>query len=180
MADLIRRPGAPARLRRARTADQGPSTEYLSFGLAGDVYAVPVALVTTILKPPPLTPVPRAPGAIIGIIGARGQLVTVIDLRRRLRLAEQPATRRSRVLLTSAVEGETLGLFVDEVFQVYVLTERDVEPAAAALGGDAASYISGIARPSRGAGLTRQGEAQAEGAASVVILLDLKSILTLL
>jgi purine-binding chemotaxis protein CheW len=166
-------------LRRARPRDQGPSTEYLAFGLAGDVYAAPVSLVKEILKPPPLTPVPRAPHAVMGIISVRGQLVTVVDLRRRMRLAEPPHSRRARILLANATEGETLGLYVDEVFQVYRLTDGDIEHAAAALGGDVAGYIAGIARPSRGAGLTRQGDAKAEGTASVVILLDLRAVLSL-
>lgn len=178
MADLARRPGSPAMLRRARPQDRGPSTEYLAFGLAGDVYAAPVALVREILKPPPLTPVPRAPYAVMGIISVRGQLVTVLDLRRRMRLAEPPHSRKARVLLATGADGETLGLYVDEVFQVYRLSETDIEHAASALGGDVAGYIAGIARPSRGAGLTRQGDAKAEGTASVVILLDLRAILS--
>jgi purine-binding chemotaxis protein CheW len=166
-------------LRRARSQDRGPSTEYLAFGLAGDVYAAPVSLVQKIWQPSPLTPVPRAPAAVMGIISVRGQLVTVIDLRRRMRLAEQPHTRRARILLVNAPEGETLGLYVDEVFQVYRLTDSDIEPTTSAFGGDVASYVAGIARPSRGAGLTRQGDAKAEGTASLLILIDLRSVLSL-
>src|SRR6476659_4818315 len=118
MANLARRSGSPAGLRRARPHDRGPRTEYLAFCLAGDVYAAPVSFVREILKPPPLTPVPRAPNAVLGIISVRGQLVTVYDLRRKLRVAAERATRKTRILLVDA-ESETLGLYVDEVLQVY-------------------------------------------------------------
>ena len=184
MADLVRRAGSPAGLRRARPQDRGPRTEYLAFVLAGDVYAAPVSFVREILKPPPLTPVPRAPHAIMGIVSVRGQLVTVIDLRRRLRLGEPVPTRRARILLADASGGETIGLFVDEVLQVYRLSESEKEPAAAALGGDVAPYIEGIARPSVGSGLAAGGGRRAvegrtvdESQISVVILLDLRAVL---
>src|SRR4029077_7775101 len=117
MVDLARRAKMPAALKRSRQQDRGPRTEYLAFTLGGDVYAAPVALVREILKPPPLTPVPRAPHQIIGIVSVRGQLVTVVDLRRKLRIDQPPLTRRARILLVDATEGEIMGVFVDEVLQ---------------------------------------------------------------
>jgi purine-binding chemotaxis protein CheW len=181
MADLMRRPknqGATAK--RARQLDRGPRTEYLGFLLGRDVYAAPVALVREILKPPPLTPVPRAPHQILGIVSVRGQLVTVIDLRRRLHLEEGPVSRRSRILLVDAPHGEVMGLYVDEVLQVYRLAESEIEPAQSALGGEVAGYIAGIARPAIGSAATAQlpGTGLISTAdASVVILLDLRAVL---
>ncbi|AUX20983.1 chemotaxis protein CheW [Sorangium cellulosum] len=177
MANLTRRPArTPVSKRNPRAAASGPRTEYLAFTLAGDTYAAPVSLVREILKPPPLTPVPRAPEATMGIVSVRGQLVTVIDLRRRMRLTEAAPTRRARILLVdAAASGETLGLFVDEVQQVYRLADAEIEHAATALGGDVAGYIAGIARPMHGASAPEgtQGEAQPR----VIILLDLQAIL---
>jgi purine-binding chemotaxis protein CheW len=141
------------------SADVGRRTEYLAFVLAGDTYAVRIAYIAEILKPPPVTPVPRAPRDVIGVMSVRGRLVTVIDLRRRFRLAEHPADRRTRILLVEAGE-EHIGLLVDEVLQVYRLAESEIEPAQV-LGGDQPAHIAGIGRP--------------EGA--LLILLDLKPIL---
>jgi purine-binding chemotaxis protein CheW len=193
MVDLARRPRGG--LRRARQLDRGPVVEYLAFGLAGDPYAAPVNLVREILKPPPLTPVPRAPHAVLGIVSVRGQLVTVMDLRRRLRLVEQPLTRRARILLVEGAAGETIGLFVDEVLAVYRLSESEIEPAATALGNDVAPYIAGIARPGMAkmvaavaptaveppAAPTRHvpevAPPVADEADGVIILLDLRAVL---
>ncbi len=142
-----------------RSADLGRRTEYLAFVLAGDTYAVRIAFIAEILKPPPVTPVPRAPREIIGVMSVRGRLVTVVDLRRRFRLAEHPPDRRTRILLVEAGD-EHIGLLVDEVLQVYRLAESEIEPAHV-LGGDQQAHIAGIGRP--------------EGA--LLILIDLKPIL---
>ena len=175
MADLVRRNGPQLHgLRRTKSRDGNPRTEYLAFRLAGDLYAAPVSLIREILKLPPLTPVPRAPEAIMGIISVRGQLVTVFDLRQKLRLAPGVSTPRSRILLVDATDGEILGLYVDEVLQVYRLAEAEIEPAAMALGAEVAGHIAGIARPTQGSS-ARQVETESGG--SVVILLDLRVLL---
>lgn len=182
MVDLARRAKQPGPLKRSRQQDRGPRTEHLAFTLGGDVYATPVRLIREILKPPPLTPVPRAPHHIIGIVSVRGQLVTVVDLRRRLHLYEVPPSRKSRILLVDASGGEVMGLLVDEVLQVYRLAESEIEPAATALGGEVAGYIAGIARPAIAAAVAQPtpgalAPVPAGPDASVVILLDLRAVL---
>ncbi|MGO8995904.1 MAG: chemotaxis protein CheW [Polyangiaceae bacterium] len=150
---------AESRVASRRSGDTGKRTEYLAFVLAGDTYAIQIAFIAEILKPPPLTTVPRAPKEVIGVMSVRGRLVTVVDLRRRFRLAEQPSDRKTRILLVEAGD-EHIGLLVDEVLQVYRLSESEIEPAQV-LGGDQPAHIAGIGRP--------------EGA--LLILVDLKPIL---
>jgi purine-binding chemotaxis protein CheW len=153
---LLRRSEARA---PRRAVDLGRRVEYLAFILAGDTYAVQIAFIAEILKPPPVTEVPRAPRDVIGVMSVRGRLVTVIDLRRRFRLAEQTPDRKTRILLVETGE-EQIGLLVDEVLQVYRLADSEIEPAQV-LGGDQPAHIAGIGRP--------------EGA--LLILIDLKPIL---
>ncbi len=141
MADMVR---AHARdLRRA--TDTGKRVEYLAFTLGSQIYAVPIQHIAEILKPPPVTEIPRAPRNVVGIISVRGKLVTVIDLRRRFGLIEAPFDRSTRILLSDTGDDEPIGLLVDEVIQVYRLSEQEIEPAAA-LGGDQPAYILGIGR----------------------------------
>ena len=157
MSAILRKKNDRAAARRA--ADIGRRVEYVSFSLAGEAYAVPIAHIAEILKPLPITPVPRAPRVVIGVMTVRGRLVTVFDLRRRLRLPESPLDQRSRILITDTGD-ERIGLLVDEVMQVHRLAETEIE-ARDVLGGDPDPYIAGIGRP--------------EGA--LLILLDLRPIL---
>jgi hypothetical protein len=103
-------------------------------------------LVREILKPPPLTEVPRAPHTVMGIISVRGQLVTVVDLRApapagatahagaRILLAEGARARDARAVRRRGAAGPSPGRGRDRA-------------AAPALGGDVAEHIAGIARP---------------------------------
>jgi purine-binding chemotaxis protein CheW len=160
MADLARvRRGAIA---RRGAVDRGPVREFLAFVLGSELYGVELKRIREILSPPPITYVPRAQRDVIGVCSVRGLLVTVMDLRRRLKHEERPLTRRGRILLAEAEGGETIGLLVDEVRQVVRLADTEIELATAVLGGEVSEHVLGIGRPPDG----------------VVILLDLGSIVT--
>jgi len=150
-----------------RAGEMGARTEYLAFALAGEDYAVRIAHVAEILKPPPITEVPRASPTVLGVVSVRGRLVTVVDLRRRFRLPEATVDglpdRKARILLADVGRGEQIGLLVDEVRQVWRLAADEIEPANA-LGGEQPAHIAGIGRPANGDGI-------------VLILLDLHPIL---
>lgn len=160
MANLVRSSGA-AISRRSQTTNRGPLSEYLAFTLGSDTYAVPIGVVREILKPPPIAEVPRAPQEVLGVASVRGMLVTVIDLRLRLRMAPSEPTRKSRILLVEGAEEELIGLLVDEVRQVYRLADAEIEPAAEVMGGQLADYVIGVGRP--------EGE--------LVLIIDLRAVI---
>jgi purine-binding chemotaxis protein CheW len=149
-----------------RAGESGTRTEYLAFVIASEKYAVQIAHIAEILRPPPITQVPRASAAVLGVISVRGRLVTVVDVRARFGLGQlkaDPLDRKCRILLTNVEGGEQIGLLVDEVQQVWRLASEEIEPAEA-LGGEQPAYISGIGRPAADPG-------------SILILLDLRPIL---
>jgi purine-binding chemotaxis protein CheW len=160
MADLVQRDAGAIQPRRGSKV-RGPRVEYLAFRLGSDTYAVPIGEVREILKLPPVTEVPRAPGDVMGVVSVRGLLVTVVDLKQRLRVSPAEITKKGRILLVMGAENEILGLYVDEVLQVYRLAETEVEVAGNVLGGKLGDYVVGIGRP--------------EGA--LLILIDLGPIL---
>jgi purine-binding chemotaxis protein CheW len=168
---LVARRGAEPRAAMRRAGELGKRTEYLAFRLGGDLYAVPIGFIAEILKPPPITEVPRAPKDIIGVMSVRGRLFTVLDLRRRFHLVEAPVGLRTRILLVAGAESQVaaaggrtdndpIGLLVDEVVQVHRLAETEIEQASV-LGGEQPAHIAGIGRPP----------------GAILILLDLKPVL---
>lgn len=158
MVELVRSPLArPPR----RGNDRGPIREFLIFSLASELYGVELAGIKEIVSPPPITPVPRSAPGVVGVCSVRGLLVTVLDLRLRLRVETRALGRRTRILLSTAQSGEAIGLLVDEVRQVVRLAEGEIEVAATALGGDVAEHVLGVGRSD---GL-------------FLVLLDLKAIL---
>ena len=120
--------------------------EFLAVMLAGQTYGVELTRIREILSPPQLTAVPRAPAHVTGVCSVRGQLITVIDLRSRLRLEQAPLTRKTRILLTENA-GEVVGLYVDEVRHVLRLTEAEIELATGVFGNDVSEHVIGIGRP---------------------------------
>lgn len=158
---------SPDRVERrgtVRRAQAGNLEEYLAFVLGDDAYAVHISHIAEILKPLPITEVPRARRDVVGVMSVRGRLVTVLDLKRRFSIAEAktgvPSESKTRILLVDAGE-ELMGFIVDEVLQVYRLAEDEIEPASA-LGGDQPQHITGVGRPHAG---------------PLLVLLDLRPII---
>jgi purine-binding chemotaxis protein CheW len=148
--------------------------EYIGFRAHNELFALPLSLVREIQKVPPITEVPRARADILGIVSIRGQVTTVIDLRRRLDFTPGEQTAHTRILLVEGGE-EVVGLMVDEVTQVYRLSDAEIEPAGSVLGGNLASHVAGVGRP-RVRGL--RGDT-AQSSDEVLILLDLGALLAI-
>jgi purine-binding chemotaxis protein CheW len=149
--------------------------EFLAFKLASETYALPLAGVQEILKPPKITRVPRASYHTLGIVSVRGRVTTVLDLRRRLHVAEAPMDKNTRVLLVDAGE-EVLGLLVDSVLQVYRLYDDEVE-LASAVGGDLNEYVMGIGRPRAVRTLGRSSSQDRDDPNDILILLAIEPLL---
>lgn len=120
--------------------------EYLSFFLDAEVYGLDLSRIQAIIVVPELTEVPRAPRAVVGICSVRGVLVTVVDLRRRMQLAERPLTRQARILLTTTRDDEAIGLLVDGVRHVVRPKPDQVELTAPVFGNELTEHVIGIAR----------------------------------
>ena len=133
-----------------RADELGKRAEYLAFMLGTEAYAIQIGNIVEILKPLPITEIPRADPEVVGVMSVRGRLVTVVDLKRRFRLTRTfTMDKKSRILLVDAA-GELIGLLVDEVIQVYRLSESEIEPPHV-LGTEQPPHVVGLGRPVGGA-----------------------------
>ena len=103
--------------------------EILVFGLDGSDYAVAVERVREIVRMKTLTHVPRAPAWMLGVVALRGEIVEVIDLRRRLGLGASTPDRSHRIIVLHGDTDQVTGLLVDSVSEVFRVPEDRVLPA---------------------------------------------------
>jgi purine-binding chemotaxis protein CheW len=154
LEDFFYRPDetAPAvpELAPAARADEPPAVlareEYLTFLLGAEEYAVAIERVREVLRAPPVTEVPRAPEHILGVVTVRGEVVAVIDPRRRLGLpARDPGEPEAKLVVVDAGDG-CCGLLVDHVASVVRLAPGSIEPCPQGIAGQRGEFLAGIGR----------------------------------
>jgi purine-binding chemotaxis protein CheW len=106
--------------------------KYLTFMLGAEHYSLPILKVREIMRLCPITPVPRMPVYIQGVINLRGKIVPVLDLRARFRLPEYADRDRVCIIVVQLDNGDgsanLMGMIVDMVEEVSQYTEAEIEP----------------------------------------------------
>lgn len=123
--------------------------QYVTLGVAKEIFAAPVATVQEILDMLPIARLPRAPENLLGMIDVRGKGVPVLDLRLTLGLESAPDTENTRIVVLSINGSQgpvTLGLRTDKVFEVTVLDSETLDPPPTVSSGWGGQCIKGIGR----------------------------------
>jgi purine-binding chemotaxis protein CheW len=112
------------------------SGQFSTFFVADLFFGVDVLNVQEVLRFQQMTPVPQAPGVIEGLINLRGQIVTAIDMRRRLGLPPRDGVKSPMNIVVRTTDG-AVSLLVDEIGDVldmdaatYERPPENLEPAA--------------------------------------------------
>lgn len=113
------------------------------FALDQGRYALPLERVERVVRMVEVTPLPKTPAIVRGIVNLRGRLVPVIDLRRRFGLPER-STRLDDQLLIARSAGRTLAMIVDVVSGVDECDAREMVASASVVPGT--DYVQGIAK----------------------------------
>ncbi|MDX2186332.1 MAG: chemotaxis protein CheW [Opitutaceae bacterium] len=114
-----------------------------TFTVAGLYFGVDVLKVQEVLKPRPLAPVPLAAKEVEGLINLRGQVVTTLDLRRRLGFPARPAGEESMLMIARTADGN-VGLLVDSVGDVIDVQQSDFEPPPQNVPAHARELVLGV------------------------------------
>lgn len=113
-------------------AENIETTQYLTFNLADEVFAVDVGRVREILEITSITKVPQTPDFMRGVINLRGSVVPVIDMRLKFGMTESERTVNTCIIVVEVVmDGETivLGSLADSVQEVIELEQENIEAA---------------------------------------------------
>jgi purine-binding chemotaxis protein CheW len=126
-----------------------PTARVLTMTLGRELYAVSVLNVREIIRPLDISPVPRSPAELLGVVNLRGKIVPIIDLRVKFGFEFTGRTERTCIVVvqTGKVGSQKLtGLMVDEVQEVLSLSGGDLEEAPNFGTTVEATYIHGLAK----------------------------------
>lgn len=118
--------------------------QWVTFKLDEEIYGINVMQVQEVLRLTEIAPVPGAPDYVMGIVNLRGNVVTVIDTRKRFGLFQKEADDATRIVIVE-VDNQVIGILVDSVAEVVNIRESEIETSPN-LGEDneSSKYIQGV------------------------------------
>jgi purine-binding chemotaxis protein CheW len=138
--------------------------QLVTFMLGAEEYGVPISQIQEIDRLAKITKVPKAAEFIEGITNLRGEVIPVLDTRKRFELETKPSDDRTRIIIVD-LGGIKTGLVVDSVREVLNLAKKDIAPPPEAIGsGIDQQFISGIGKVDAGK--------------RMIVLLDVERILS--
>jgi purine-binding chemotaxis protein CheW len=127
--------------------------KFLTFQLAGHEYGIGILKVREIIGLLDITPVPRMPAFVRGVINLRGKVIPVIDLRLKFGLEAKEDTKQTCIIVVDVPVGDMvtlMGILVDTVSEVVNITEKDVDRAINFGASVNSSFILGAAKTKGG------------------------------
>ncbi len=126
MGQLVQAKGGAVAIK----VDEAPS-QYLTFALGGEMFAVGILNVKEIIEYGNLTEIPMMPTFIRGVINLRGSVVPVIDLAARFGGSPAELGKRTCIVIVEVADADTqhdIGIMVDAVSEVLDIPASEIEP----------------------------------------------------
>lgn len=131
-------------MNQATETGQDQVVQWVTFRLGDETYGINVMQVQEVLRVTEIAPVPGAPDHVLGIINLRGNVVTVIDTRKRFGLPPGEVDDNSRVVIIET-QSQVFGILVDSVAEVVELGRSEIDVAPNVGNEESARYIQGVA-----------------------------------
>ncbi len=135
--------------------------QYLTFQLMNEQYGVAIETVREINQFGEITPVPKTPDYVKGVMNLRGKIIPVVNLRVKFGMNPKETTRDTCIIVIDSEIGQ-VGMIVDSVKEVIDLQEAQIEPAPSLGNHQALSFVRGMGKVDN----------------HVVILVDIESAFT--
>lgn len=121
------------------------SRQFVVFRLDNEEYGIEILRVKEIKEMIRITRVPKAAHYVRGVINLRGEVIPIVDLRKKFSLIKNSDNDSTRIIIV-AVEDITVGLVVDTSSEVLDIMNEDIEEAPNTIGSVEQGYISGIGK----------------------------------
>ncbi len=119
--------------------------QIILFELGRSFYGIPIEKVSEIIKIEEIAMLPKAPYYIEGIINLRGNVVPVIDLRKRFNMESIERTKKNKIIVV-LIGKRLFGIIVDSVHEVLTLSRENIEPSLPTASGIKADFIESIGK----------------------------------
>jgi len=119
--------------------------QLILFELGNSYYGIPIEKVSEINRIEQITVLPKAPKHVEGVINLRGNVVPVIDLRKRFGMKLVERTKKNKIIVV-IVEKRLFGIIVDTVHEVISLSKDNIEPTLPTTSGLKADFINSIGK----------------------------------
>lgn len=116
---------------------------YLCFSLGDEEFAIPLLQVKTVTGLPDVTKVPNAPAYFMGIMNLRGQIISVLDLRKKLSIKPKEKAETA-VIIVEFSSSHQIGLVVDAINSVLSPTSAELQPRPDMMGGKSADFVTSV------------------------------------
>jgi len=113
-------------MQETRTISKDDTVQVIVFNLGEERYGVEISQVREIIKPSQITRIPNAPGFVEGVINLRGQITTIINLRKRFGMESKDVDVNTRIIVVEYKDA-VIGMMVDTVNEVKYLPSSDIE-----------------------------------------------------
>lgn len=119
--------------------------QLVMFKVGSESFGVEIGLVKEIIPYQEVTPVPDSYDFVEGIISLRGKIVTVIDMRKRLRAPAAVKEKSTRIIILE-LDARLMGIIVDSASEILRVPAEAIGPPPELVNEAGASYITGVAR----------------------------------
>jgi purine-binding chemotaxis protein CheW len=121
--------------------------QLVTFFIGPDRYGVDIMSVEEIVRLQEVRQIPGAPAYVAGIRNLRGDIVPIVDLHNRFRIARPPDSEQGRLqrgLMIVSVADTRIGVMVDRVSNVVAVSSEDVQPSPQMVSGIGSEYVTGV------------------------------------
>lgn len=125
--------------------EQGESIKVVEFMLASEKYGIESRYVREAYPLREFTPVPCTPAFVLGIINVRGQILSIIDIRKFYELPEKGISELNKVIVLRNSKNE-FGILADEILGARLIPLREMQPSLPTLTGVRAEYLKGVTK----------------------------------
>lgn len=145
--------------------------DIVEFELGSERYALDIQLAREIVEMIPITPIPRAPPYISGVINLRGEITNIMNLNTLLGLPDQKIRDNQKiiVLVPEAVGGSNVGIIVDDVSSVIQVTDSDVDKIGEGFSSEFSTFVKGI--------IKMKSEEEGNTKKNLIIWLDMEKVI---